>query len=181
MYSFSHDPSIELLPASAAYQITPSQHQTSFPTPDSMESSEICEGSSTTNENNSGVDSVTSELRVYAPPKPMGTRPSSPSESDISAYCLPPPAHHAFSPDDSTSERVSGVLRSADSNSDRSSMAPNVLSMAPAPTTSLAPVGTIPAQSILPAAASTAIMTPAPVMISSTPVVVQSSSLGTPA
>ena len=148
----SHDPNIELLPASAVKQIAPSQHQISFPTTDSMESNEICESSSTTNENNSGVDSVTSGLHVHAPPKPMGTRPSSPSDSDISAYCLPPPAHHASSPDHSTSERASSVLRSANLNSDRSGRAPNVLSAAPAPTTRLAPIGTIPAQSILPAA-----------------------------
>lgn len=119
-----------------------------------MENNKILEGSSIISDNNPDFDSVTSEICVHMPPEPMGTRPCSPSESDISVYALPPPAYHTSS---------------------------NVLPAAPVPTITPVQTEMVPAQGISPATASTAIMAPSPAIITSTPAVVQSSSLGTPA
>ena len=118
-----------------------------------MENKKISEGSSTTNENNPDIDSSKSELCIQMPPEPMGTRPCSPSESDISDYALPPPAYHASW---------------------------NVLPEAPAPITTPAPTESVPVQSVSPAAASNTIMAPAQAAIASTPAAVQNSSQGTP-
>ena len=119
-----------------------------------MENNKDSKGSSTTNDNNPGVYSLTPEVCLHMPSEPMGTRPCSPSESDISVYALPPPAYHIIS---------------------------NVLPAAPVPTITQKETEIHSAQVVSPATASTAIMAPAPAVITSTPAVVQSSSLGAPA
>jgi cytoskeletal protein RodZ len=123
-------------------------------TANDMENNKISEGSSTTDDKKPGMDSPTSEICIQMPPEPMGTRPCSPSESDISDYALPPPAYHASW---------------------------NVLPAAPAPATIPTPAESVPAQSVSPAAISNTIMAPAPPVTASTPAAVQSSSIATPA
>ena len=119
-----------------------------------MENNKILGGSSTTNDKNPDVGFVTSEVYLHMPPEPMGTRPCSPSESDISVYALPPPAYQISS---------------------------NTLPEAPVSTITPAEIEMLPAQRISPATASTAIMAPAPAVIASAPAAVQNLSLGTPA
>jgi hypothetical protein len=121
---------------------------------DDMESDKICKSSSTTNDRNSNVDSAPSEVYLHMPLAPTGTRPCSPSESDISAYLLPPPAYEAFS---------------------------NALPATPSPKTTPANTEMPPAQGNSPVAAPAAIVAPAPAVIASTPAVVQSSSSDTTA
>lgn len=119
-----------------------------------MENIKTSEGSSTTKKNNTDINLSSSEITIDMPTRPMGTRPCSPSESDISAYALPPPAYHASL---------------------------DVLPAVPAPTTTAVPTESAPAQNIVPVAAPAAISAPAPAVIASTPAAVQTSSLGTPA
>lgn len=119
-----------------------------------MGNTETSEHSSHINENNPDIEMATLDLYAHMPPKPMGTRPCSPSESDISAYALPPPAYHASL---------------------------DVLPAVPAPTTTVAPIESVPAPIFLPGAAPAAISAPASAVIASTPAVPQSASLGTPA
>ena len=119
-----------------------------------MKSDKICKSSSTTNDRNSNVDSATSGVHLHMPLAPTGTRPCSPSESDISAYFLPPPAYDAFS---------------------------TALPATRSPKTTPSDTEMPPAQSDSPAAASSAIVVPAPAAIASTPAVVQSSSSDTTA
>lgn len=119
-----------------------------------MENNKVSKGSSAANDNSPDADSPTSEVYIHMPPKPMGTRPCSPSESDISVYALPPPAYHVSS---------------------------GVFPATPLPTITPAELEMLPAQGISPAIASTAIIAPAPAVIASTPAAVQSSSLSTPA
>ena len=119
-----------------------------------MKSDKICKSSSTTNDRNSNVDSATSGVHLHMPLAPTGTRPCSPSESDISAYFLPPPAHDAFS---------------------------NALPATPSPKTTPSDTEMSPAQGNSPAAAPAAIVAPAPAVTASTPAVVQSSTSDTTA
>jgi len=119
-----------------------------------MENNKICGGSDTTKDNNAEIDFITSGARIDMQPEPMGTRPCSPSESDISTYALPPPAYH---------------------------VSWNVLPAAPAPTETSVPVEMTSAQSIMPATSSVAIMVPTPAVIANTLAVVQNSTLGAPA
>ena len=128
--------------------------QTSISTANDMESDKICKSSSTTNDRNSDVDSAPSEVYLHMPLAPTGTRPCSPSESDISAYFLPPPAYDAFS---------------------------NALPAIPSPKTTPADTEMLLAQSNSPAAAPAAILAPAPAVTASTAAVVQSSSSDTTA
>lgn len=118
-----------------------------------MGNTETSEHSSHINENNPDIEMATLDLYAHMPPKPMGTRPCSPSESDISAYALPPPAYHASL---------------------------DVLPAMPAPTTTTAkPTESPPAQHLFPVAAPAGISAPAPAVIASTPAAVQTSSVGT--
>lgn len=152
--SCPHTSRIELLPTIIAKQHSTSRNQPFVSAANEMENNKVSEVSSTTNDNAPDLDSVPSEVRLHMPPKPMGTRPCSPSESDISVYALPPPANHIFS---------------------------NALPAAPVPKITPKETEIHPAQVISPATASTAIMAPAPAVITSTPAVVQGSSLGAPA
>lgn len=152
--SCSHTSSIQLLPAITAKRYSTTPNQRFLSTADDMENNKVSKGSSATNDNSPDTDSPTSEAYIHMPPKPMGTRPCSPSESDISVYALPPPAYHVSS---------------------------DVLLATPLPTIIPAVIEMLPAQGISPAIASTAIIAPAPAVIASTPAAVQSSSLGTPA
>lgn len=128
--------------------------QTFISTANDMESDKICKSSSTTNDRNSDIDSATSEVYLHMPLAPTGTRPCSPSESDISAYFLPPPAYDAFS---------------------------DALPATPSPKTTPADTEMPPAEGNSPAAAPSATVAPAPAVIASTPTVVQSSSSHTTA
>jgi hypothetical protein len=120
-----------------------------------MKNIKISEGSGTAKENHTDIGWLTSEVTVDMPTKPTGTRPCSPSESDISVYALPPPAYHA-----------SWI----------------VLLAIPAPTTIAAPTESVSeAQSISPAPASAQLLALPPAVHATTPAVVQSLSLGTPA
>ena len=119
-----------------------------------MENNKICDGSDTTKDNNAEIDLITSGACIDMLPEPKGTRPCSPSESDISTYALPPPAYH---------------------------VSWNVLPAAPAPTETSVPVEMTSAQSIMPTISPVAIMVPAPAVIANTLAVVQNSTLGAPA
>lgn len=119
-----------------------------------MENTMISEGSNATNENSPDIEMATLDLYTHKPPKPMGTRPCSPSESDICVCVLPPPAYHASL---------------------------DVLPAAPVPTATAGHTESVPAQDVLPAAAPAAISAPAPAVIASTPPAVQSSSMAIPA
>jgi hypothetical protein len=154
--SSSHSPKLELLPAFTAERkntsSNPNPNPTSISMATNMENIRISEGTNHINENNPDIELATLDLYAHMPPKPMGTRPCSPSESDISAYALPPPAYHASL---------------------------DVLPAVPAPTTTVEPIESAPARNILPIAAPAAIPAPAPAVIASTPAAVQISSLGT--
>ena len=139
-----------LLPARTIKQRFPSPNtnQTPISMACNMENNKTCDGSSTTK--TLDVDFFTSEECIHMPPEPMGTRPCSPSESDISDYALPPPAYHASW---------------------------NVLPAAPAPTETPADIEMTSAQGILPVVA---IMAPAPAVIVSTPAAVSYTHLTLP-